>query len=168
MLQKPTLIKLGLLLALLVLLPAVWLYDATLQPPEIMYDFVIRGATVVDGSGRARFRADVAILGERIAKVGSVPIRSGRTEIRGAGYILTPGFVDIHSHVDMTVRAHPQSLAALHQGITTVIVGQDGFCGYPLPCRYDHPRPPPVFSRPAPRYNNGDCRAGRALTLKHW
>lgn len=126
MLQKPTLIKLGLLLALLVLLPAVWLYDATLQPPEIMYDVVIRGATVVDGSGRARFRADVAILGERIAKVGSVPIRSGRTEIRGAGYILTPGFVDIHSHVDMTIRAHPQSLAALHQGITTVIVGQDG------------------------------------------
>jgi len=118
--------KFVLLLALLVLLPAAFLYDATLTPPQVLYDVVIRGATIVDGSGGPSFRADVALVGEHIAKVGRVPIRSGKKEIRGAGYILTPGFVDIHSHVDLTIRAHPEALAALRQGVTTVLVGQDG------------------------------------------
>ncbi len=63
------------------------------------FDVVVRGGLVVDGTGAEPFEADVAIAGGRIAAIGSVSGRA-RTEIDARGLIVTPGFVDIHTHYD--------------------------------------------------------------------
>ncbi|HMC39145.1 MAG TPA: amidohydrolase family protein, partial [Acidimicrobiales bacterium] len=63
------------------------------------YDVVIRGGTVVDGSGGPARTADVAIAGDRVADVGTVR-EKGRREVDAAGALVTPGFVDIHTHYD--------------------------------------------------------------------
>ena len=64
-----------------------------------MHDLVIRGGTVVDGSGSAPFTADVAIDNGKITAVGKIEAR-GREEIDASGKIVAPGFVDIHTHYD--------------------------------------------------------------------
>ena len=74
-----------------------------------MYDIVIRGGTVVDGSGAPRYRADVAVKDGKIAKIApSIQEEAGRV-IDAAGKIVSPGFIDYHSHSDNTIqigRAH--------------------------------------------------------------
>ncbi|WP_135466562.1 N-acyl-D-amino-acid deacylase family protein [Crenalkalicoccus roseus] len=88
-------------------------------------DLVIRGGTVADGTGRPLFEADVAIADGRIAAVGAVPGR-GREEIDARGKLVTPGFVDIHTHYDGQAvwdsRLAPSSL----HGVTTVVMGNCG------------------------------------------
>ena len=64
-----------------------------------MYDLVIRGGTIVDGSGGAEFVADVAIEGDKIAAIGP-NLAKGREELDASGKIVAPGFVDIHTHYD--------------------------------------------------------------------
>ena len=63
-----------------------------------MHDLVIRGGTVIDGSGGARRTADIAIDGERITELGRVG--AGRREINADGLLITPGWVDVHTHYD--------------------------------------------------------------------
>lgn len=96
------------------------------------FDLVVRNGNVVDGTGAAPFKADVAVRDGFIVKVGSVPGR-GRTEINAAGQIVTPGFVDIHTHYDghatWTNRLQPSS----NHGVTTVVMGNCGV-GF-APCR---------------------------------
>ena len=84
------------------------------------FDLVVRGGTVVDGSGAARFEADVGVRDGRIAAVGAIS-GSGAEEIDARGQIVTPGFVDIHTHYDG--QATPQF------PITTVVTPcQDDGC----------------------------------------
>jgi len=96
------------------------------------HDLVIRGGLVVDGSGGEPFAADVAIDGDRIAAVGAVA-GHGRAEIDATGRIVTPGFVDIHTHYDgqaiWSERLNPSSA----HGVTTVVMGNCGV-GF-APCR---------------------------------
>ena len=68
-----------------------------------MLDLVIRGGTVVDGTGAPARAADVAVSGGRIVEVGAIGAR-GRREISADGAVVTPGFVDIHTHYDAQVR----------------------------------------------------------------
>jgi N-acyl-D-amino-acid deacylase len=98
---------------------------------------LIDNATVVDGTGRARFTADVRIENDRITAVGD--LRPGREEptIDAAGLVLAPGFIDTHSHADGGIFDHPDALAAVSQGITTVVVGQDGGSELPLQAFFD-------------------------------
>ena len=63
------------------------------------FDLVIRGGTVVDGTGRAPIEADVGIKGDRIAAIGTIA-KNGAEEIDAKGKLVTPGFVDIHTHYD--------------------------------------------------------------------
>jgi N-acyl-D-aspartate/D-glutamate deacylase len=89
-------------------------------------DLVIRGGTVVDGTGRPAFEADVAIAGGRIAAVGPALPARGAEEIAAAGLLVTPGFVDIHTHYDgQAVWDSHLTPSALH-GVTTVVVGNCG------------------------------------------
>ncbi len=96
------------------------------------FDLVIRGGTVVDGNGGEPFEADVAVSGGKIAAVGRVA-GSGREEIAAKGKIVTPGFVDVHTHYDGQVtwssRVQPSSL----HGVSTVVMGNCGV-GF-APCR---------------------------------
>jgi N-acyl-D-amino-acid deacylase len=93
---------------------------------------VIRGGTVFDGTGADGVEADVAIVGDRIASVGPALVQSGKEEIDARGLAVAPGFVDIHSHGDESLFADPRAESVIRQGITTIVVGQDGSSNAPL------------------------------------
>ena len=88
------------------------------------YDVLITGGTVVDGTGADRFRADVAVVDGRIALVSTEPIDPSlaRTVIDASGQVVTPGFIDNHSHVQQTIAEYPLAENFLRQGITSLIV----------------------------------------------
>src|SRR5579884_798104 len=106
-----------------------------------MTDYIIRGGEVVDGSGRPRFRADVAISGDRIAAVGDVPKAAGAREIDAAGKIVAPGFIDVHTHDDRALLATPDMAMKASQGVTTVVTGNCGVSLAPLTLRGAPPPP---------------------------
>ncbi len=91
-----------------------------------MYDLVIRNGTVVDGSGMPRYRADVAVSGDRIAAIGRVRER-GREEIDAAGHVVSPGFIDGHTHMDAQIFWDPLGSCSCWHGITSVVMGNCGF-----------------------------------------
>ena len=93
--------------------------------------FLITNASVIDGSGSPARRASVRVEGDRIAAVGELAARSGETVVDAHGLTLAPGFIDTHSHADDDLFEHPDALAVVSQGITTIIGGQDG--GSPIP-----------------------------------
>lgn len=95
--------------------------------PELsVCDFVIRSATVIDGTAQAAFVADVAIKGDKILAVGNLPEITAREELNAAGLCVSPGFIDSHAHDDYAVLADSAMSAKVSQGVTTVIVGQCG------------------------------------------
>ena len=90
-----------------------------------MHDIVIRGGTVADGTGRPRFAGDIAIDGDRIAQVGG-KAGAGRREIDAAGALVTPGWVDVHTHYDGQVTWDPYLTPSSWHGVTTVVMGNCG------------------------------------------
>ncbi len=73
-----------------------------------MTDLILRGGTVVDGTGGPRLRADVAVAGDRIAEVGAVSKTAGAREIDVSGLVVAPGFIDVHTHDDRALFATPR------------------------------------------------------------
>ncbi|MGW1806530.1 N-acyl-D-amino-acid deacylase family protein [Streptomyces sp. NPDC002078] len=96
-----------------------------------MLDHVIRGATVVDGTGAPARTADVGIRDGRIAVVGTVT-EDARTTEDASGLVLTPGFVDPHTHYDAQLFWDPYATPSLNHGVTTVAAGNCGFTLAPL------------------------------------
>lgn len=98
-----------------------------------MYDVLITGGTVIDGTGAPPYRADVAVNRDRIAAIGSL---DGRTEARrvidAAGKVVAPGFIDMHTHSDLTLRADARGWSKLRQGVTTDVTGNCGMTPYPV------------------------------------
>ena len=90
-----------------------------------MHDMVIRGGTIVDGTGGAPFNADIAIDGGLITKVGSVADK-GHEEMDATGLIVTPGFVDIHTHYDGQATWDSEMAPSSWHGVTTVVMGNCG------------------------------------------
>jgi N-acyl-D-amino-acid deacylase len=89
------------------------------------YDMVIRGGTIIDGTGSAPFSADVAILDGVIAAVGTVD-GCGREEIDAEGLTVTPGFVDAHTHYDGQITWENRLAPSSNHGVTTVVMGNCG------------------------------------------
>ena len=87
------------------------------------YDLLIKGGIVVDGTGAARFAADVAIAGDRIVAVSRTRIDPSRARqvMDATGRVVTPGFIDNHSHTQLSIADHPLSENFLRQGITTLV-----------------------------------------------
>jgi N-acyl-D-amino-acid deacylase len=103
------------------------------DPASQRFDLLITGGTVVDGSGAAGFRADVAIQGDRIVRVSrtQLPAASARRAIDARGRIVAPGFIDLHAHLDPLLRL-PGAESAVRQGVTTALGGPDGGSPWPL------------------------------------
>ncbi|MBK6511528.1 MAG: amidohydrolase family protein [Haliea sp.] len=97
-----------------------------------MHDMVIRGGKVYDGTGTEPVMADIAIDGDRITVVGAVTA-PGREEIDASGKIVTPGFVDVHTHFDGQVTWDPLLAPSSYHGVTTVVTGNCGV-GF-APCK---------------------------------
>jgi len=100
------------------------------------YDLVIRGGTIVDGTGAAPREADVGIVGGRIAAVGDLkvgPLKAGVEEIDARGKLVTPGFVDIHTHYDAQAVWDSHLAPSSHHGVTTAVMGNCGV-GF-APCK---------------------------------
>lgn len=99
------------------------------------YDLVLRGGTVVDGTGSPGFRADVGIRGERIVRVAreGLPAGSGTVELEAEGLVVAPGFIDNHAHIQTTIHRHPLAENFVRQGITTILASlHSGDQPYPL------------------------------------
>jgi N-acyl-D-aspartate/D-glutamate deacylase len=90
------------------------------------YDLVIRNGFVVDGSGLPRYRADVGVNGDTITRVGRIRERAG-AEIDAEGRVVTPGFVDGHTHMDAQLFWDPVGSCAAYHGVTSVVMGNCGF-----------------------------------------
>ncbi len=97
-----------------------------------MYDILIKNGRVIDGTGAPGFEADVAIEDGKITAVGRLDDAEARRVIDASGHVVSPGFVDMHSHADFTLPANPTANSMIQQGITTATVGMCGSTMAPL------------------------------------
>ena len=96
------------------------------------HDLVIRGGTVVDGTGAPPFEADVAVDGDRVVQIGDVS-KTGKEEISARGLVVSPGFIDLHTHLDAQIGWDPQVTSVSWHGVTTALLGN---CGVTFaPCK---------------------------------
>ena len=91
-----------------------------------MFDYLIKNGTLIDGTGSPRFRADLAVSGDKIVKIGQLDDVEAAEVLDASGCIVCPGFIDNHSHADQNVLADPYGRNFLCQGITTEVGGNCG------------------------------------------
>src|ERR1039458_6224581 len=104
-------------------------------------DTLIRNVRVVDGSGGELQMADVAIDATLISAIGQLSHYTGRQGTEGAGRVLSPGFIDVHTHDDTSVIRTPEMLPKISQGVTTVVVGNCGISASPVSLKGNPPDP---------------------------
>jgi N-acyl-D-amino-acid deacylase len=98
-----------------------------------MFDLFISGATVIDGSGAPAYRADVGVEGDRIVAIGDLAGASAATRLEAQASVVAPGFIDLHSHSDLTLLSDGRARSSVRQGITTAVVGNCGMSPTPAP-----------------------------------
>src|SRR5438132_12349202 len=96
------------------------------KEPAPQFDLVIRGGQVIDGSGQDGVVADVAIAKGKIVKVGAIERGAGANEIDAKGLVVSPGFIDVHTHVDEDVHTQPLAENFIRDGVTTIVTGNCG------------------------------------------
>jgi N-acyl-D-aspartate/D-glutamate deacylase len=117
-------------------------------------DLLLRGGTLIDGTGRPPFAADLAIRDGRITDIGTIPVPAGTPFLDVRGLYVTPGFIDIHSHSDFTLVVDPRAVSSITQGVTLEVVGN---CGHGCA-----PIADPVLARS----NIYGCLAGHDITWR--
>jgi N-acyl-D-amino-acid deacylase len=96
------------------------------------FDLILRGADVIDGTGAAAWRADVGLQGERIAAVGDLAHAEAAHSLDVRGRAVCPGFIDVHTHSDLTLFVNGRAESKIRQGVTTEVTGNCSFSPYPV------------------------------------
>ena len=97
------------------------------------YDLIISGGTVIDGSGAQAIKADIAISNGRIQRIGNLGDAQASKTLDATGKMVTPGFVDLHTHLDAQIGWDPMMSSSSYHGVTTAMIGN---CGVTFaPCR---------------------------------
>ena len=141
-----------------------------------MFDLVIRGGTIIDGTGREAFPADVGIQGAYVRALGDLDGVQAGEILDAQGLTVCPGFIDMHTHSDLSLMEDPRGQSKVRQGVTTELVGQCGFSAFPL--RESESRIPPstmqtTFSADVPQvdwvdlagYSTRIGRRGSAINI---
>jgi N-acyl-D-amino-acid deacylase len=97
-----------------------------------MSSFLIRGAQVIDGSNKEPFRGDIAVENGMITEVLPSIKGGGKAVVEADGLVAAPGFIDIHSHTDLTIFKHPLAESKAFQGVTTEVIGNCGIGAFPV------------------------------------
>ena len=97
-----------------------------------MVDLLIKNARIISGKGNPWFHGDIAVTGAKISAIGRLGNLRAGTVIDARGHVVSPGFIDAHSHADLAVFVHPRADAKVMQGVTTENVGLDGFSLSPI------------------------------------
>lgn len=130
-----------------------------LSTPGQAESWLIRDALIVDGTGAAGRTGSVRVEDDRIVAIGALEARPGEAVVDAKGLVLAPGFIDTHAHYDFDFDNHPHAPAATSQGITTIVVGQDGFSNYPLKAFHAGLRARPVAVNIASYAGHNSIRA---------
>jgi N-acyl-D-amino-acid deacylase len=117
---------------LVVLAVGLCLSAASPALPSDAPSFLIQGAQVADGTGAPLKRADVRVVGDRIAEVGTLVPAAGEKVVRADGLVLAPGFIDVHNHSTDGLKTDPLAETQVSQGITTLVLGPDGDSPWPI------------------------------------
>ena len=99
------------------------------QPAPQTFDVLLRNGTVVDGTGKPGFRADVGIKGDTIAAIGTTLEATAKVVIDAAGMVVSPGFIDTHTHSESSLLEDGRAASFLMQGVTTEILGEHSSAG---------------------------------------
>ena len=99
---------------------------STAQEPDPIYDFVLLGGDLIDGTNAPRHRADVAVSEGRIVAIGAVDTTRARRTIDVTGMVVAPGFIDLHAHADLVALRRPEASNFVAMGVTTIITGNCG------------------------------------------
>ncbi|TES88671.1 MAG: D-aminoacylase, partial [Dehalococcoidia bacterium] len=97
-----------------------------------MFDIIIRGGRVIDGSGSPGYYGDIGLQGNRIAAIGKLEPSQASRIIDASGLVVCPGFIDMHTHSDVMMLANPRHQVKVMQGVTTDLIGLDGLSYAPL------------------------------------
>jgi N-acyl-D-amino-acid deacylase len=98
----------------------------------VAHDLIVRNGTIVDGTGGVERRADLAVDGDRITAIGDLAEDTATREIDAAGLIVSPGFIDLHTHLDAQVAWDPMMTSSSWHGVTTVLMGNCGVTFAPV------------------------------------
>src|SRR5436190_12887276 len=98
---------------------------------EERYDLIVRNATVIDGTRAPRYDADIGVSAGRISRIGKIK-EKGKVDIDASGRIVSPGFIDAHTHDDRLMLSSPDMAPKASQGVTTVVAGNCGISLAPL------------------------------------
>ena len=101
-----------------------------------MFDILIHNGKIVDGAGQKAYPADIGIENGRITEISPDLEAESQETIDAGGYIVSPGFIDMHSPSDFTLLVHPEAESKIRQGVTTELVGNCG--GSPAPVPEEH------------------------------
>lgn len=127
----------------ILLLPVIVLFFSC-KFQRTQYDTIIRNGIIYDGSGAEPFKAGIGIINDTIAFIGDLSNASAKNDIDAKGAAVSPGFIDTHSHHAGDWLHHKDFLAAVSQGVTTIIIGQDGGSYFPLSAFYKRLSDSPV------------------------
>src|SRR3954470_8890446 len=100
---------------------------------EQNFDLLIRNASIIDGSGAERFRGDIGVRADRVAKIGRLDTAEGAIELDASGKVAAPGFIDAHTHDDRLMLSAGEMAPKVSQGVTTVVAGNCGISLSPMP-----------------------------------